>query len=129
MQIAKRPEVAKLGTKSDMGPEEEHRAAAKVPSEIVLVTAEGVSERVDPGSNHPETYQSVRAKSDAVLPADRNAEQQIASCGQDAAAAEVGLAEEVRAVRNIGLEAENASAHVGEAPPQFRRSASIAAES
>ena len=96
MQIAKRPEVAKLGTKSDVGPEEEHRAAAKVPGEIVLVTAQGVSERVDPGSNHPETYQSVRAKSDAVLPDDRNAEQQIASRGQNAAAAEVGLAEEVR---------------------------------
>src|SRR6476619_4413156 len=46
MQIAKRPEVAKLCTKSDVGPEEEHRAAAKVPGEIVLVTVQGLSERV-----------------------------------------------------------------------------------
>ena len=115
MEIAERAEVAKVGTQAHMRPEEEHRAAAKVPAQVVDVAAECVAERVDLGSNQPEADQGVGAKSDAMLPADRNADQQIASRGQDAAAAEVGPAEEIRAMRDIRLEAEHAIAHVGEA--------------
>src|SRR4051794_34408735 len=112
MQVAERAEVAQVGTQSDMRPEEEHRAATEVPAQVVDVTAECVPQRVDLGSNQPKADQGVGAKSYAMLPTDGNADQQIASRGQDAAAAEVGPAEEIRAVRDIRLEAEHAIAHV-----------------
>ena len=98
-----------------MGSEEEHQAAAKVPREFAIVEAGDIPKRVDLRTKHAEPYQGIRTNADACLTADWNANEQIARRGQNAAAADVGLAKEVGTVSEISLDAEDASAHVGQA--------------
>src|SRR4030095_2580234 len=112
---AERAKVPKVATHADVSPEEEHHATANVPCGFAVVEAQDIAERVDLGANHADAHQRRGTSADALLAAERNADQQIARRGQNAAATEVGLTEEVWTACDIRLETENPSAHIGQA--------------
>ncbi len=112
-----------------MRAEEQHDAAAKVPAHLVLVEVLPVDvERLTLSANEADASESVRTNAEAPLPAKRNTDQDVAKCGQHTAVAKVRLAEEVRAVCEISLDAYHPRAHPSEtrAPAQAARIDSVA---
>src|SRR6476646_1658441 len=93
---AERAEVADVATDADVVSKEEHGAAAKVPRGFAVVEVQHVRQRIDLRSDHADTRERIRSKTDALLSTDWNAEEQVAGCGEHAAVADVGLAVEVR---------------------------------
>src|SRR4030095_11568854 len=96
-----RAEIPDVATEADVVSEEEHRTAATVQRPIALVQAQHIAARVELGAHDADARQRIRTKADTALTTDGHAKQQVARRGKNAAAANVGLAVEVRAPCNI----------------------------
>src|SRR3954469_18818721 len=115
VDVTKGPEVAKVAANANVAAEEEHGAAAKVPGRLAVIEAQHSGERVDVGTDDPQTRRHIRPEPDTFLSTDRNAEQQIPGRSKNAAAADIGSPIEIRTVGDIGFDTEDPRAHIREA--------------
>src|SRR6478736_4957436 len=115
LEVVEGAEVTDVAAQADFRAEEQHHAAARAPGEVGVADIDAAAAEVGVGVEHAGAEHSVRTDAESFLAAERNAEQHAPRRGDRAAAADIGLAVEVRAVAEIALEAEHAAAHPAEA--------------